>query len=172
MQNVSHITNKGLEILFYAGNSSEANPLPDIPPQETKVEDSYEKSILEMVDRSLKSLSLGDLSAYKCNDNLLEYKHDKLEMPYPNPDLTLLSVAQTTYTQSVLRKEITGGDTQVPSLVNTQVEDDDGWLSKGNFEKTEEELSMIGLTATQETVQSCEDVIFINYYKIDDTNSR
>jgi hypothetical protein len=115
----------------------------------------------------MKGFTFEMLSSHKINDMLVEFKHAKLGLQYPPLEQTPFSVAQNAYTQSINRGNISAND-NVQSVPNTPLEDDE-WLSKGNYEKTDEELSLMGITVTQETVQSYEDVLI--YYPHHNNNN-
>lgn len=132
-QNVSKLSNKGLEILFYTGAlESEAGESKAVlnPPSISSVS-------------CFRQTTFEDLAQRKLNDSMVNYKHTRLNIPYPSSDLSLSPV---TFTQSSAREEAE------PTTV--EVGEDDEWLAKLNSEKVDEEFSLLGAQGTQDSIQA------------------
>jgi len=183
-QNVSKLSHKGLEIMFYTGNAeNEQEKISESQQQNSQnslanvISSQYKSQILSTATESLKNFNFEDISSKKINENILEYKHKNLGIPYPVLELTPFAIAQASFTQSLARLNISeikpGTETQPPVLDSVPMEtnpiEDDHWLSKLNTDKTDEELSLMGFTGTQETGQTFDDVFFNFLYKILDS---
>jgi len=151
--------------MFYTGAAAEEpkkkrsseleNPLENV------LQNQYHRQIIQAAQETLRGFAFEELSARKINDYMVDFKHERLGVPYPTLDLTPFAVSQASFAQSVLRKGVESELMDESKLLNTQPEDDELWLSKINNDKTDEELSMFGFSGTQETQQTFDDVFYI-----------
>ena len=165
-QNVSKLSNKGLEILFYTGNS-DTNKKNEETKEESKTAPLSQigSCILSAANEFLKNVSFEELAAKKINEGMIDYKHTKLKIAYPSLDLTLFSAVNTCFTQSSIREEIE------PMAIEPIAAEDDQWLSKLNNEKEDEEFSLLGALGTQDSIQAYDvtsnnDLDYIDYRRL------
>ncbi len=155
-QNVSRVSHRGLEVVFYSGSDTAANEAPSKKsenPLDAVVEAQHCQQIVGLSQSCLRQLVFEDLCSRKVDDELVDFKHDRLEVPFPTLDLTPFAVSQTSFTQPKSQPELAVSGNPQPAG-----EDEDAWLSKINNDKTDEELSAFGSTGGADNTQTFDDV--------------
>ena len=162
-QNVSKLSNKGLEVMFYTGNANSevGGVVKEAPrnPLENVVRKQYENKLVSFATEALKGATFEEFSGKKINDSLVKYKHEKLNFPYPALDLTPFSVAQSSFTQSTKKTDAPESKLMRPEIVGPE---DNQHLARINNEKTGGELLALDFAGTQEAVQTFDEVISFN----------